>query len=264
VGTYNTNHEDYLHQFIGKRITDCYGLVKSFVWWNDGDVRYVAAQDRNEQGAYNAAEAKGPLATIPDIPGVVLWMKGHAGVYIGGGEFIECIGAPTGMRKGKIQNGAVVSGSKFTHWFEDTYITYSGVPAAPAVPDNPTLRRGDKNDAVKAMQERLNDAGYAIAVDGDFGPATEDAVKKFQQSKDLSVDGICGPVTWGALPALHTPPPVPEKTPEALTVDNALAAGIITEKQYWLNVLTGQTAADAAFIKIMMDNAIREIEAKGE
>lgn len=124
VGIYNTRHKTYLGKFLNKRVTDCYGLVKGFVWWNGGNVRYAARQDRNQEGAFNASKEKGLLATMPEIPGLVLWMKGHAGIYIGNGEFIECAGAPVGMIKGKIQSGRVVSGSKFTHWFKDDYITY--------------------------------------------------------------------------------------------------------------------------------------------
>lgn len=124
VGDYNTKHKPYLQKFLNKRVSDCYGLVKAFIWWNGGNVQYIASQDRNQEGAFNAAKEKGPLSTIPEIPGLILWMKGHAGIYIGNGEFIECAGAPIGMRKGKIVNSRVVSGSNFTHWFKDTYIEY--------------------------------------------------------------------------------------------------------------------------------------------
>jgi peptidoglycan hydrolase-like protein with peptidoglycan-binding domain len=37
-------------------------------------------------------------------------------------------------------------------------------------------------------------------VDGRFGSDTELAVKEFQQSANLTIDGIVGPQTWGALP----------------------------------------------------------------
>ena len=67
----------------------------------------------------------------------------------------------------------------------------------------PTLRRGSKGEFVKRLQIELNarDFGYGpLKVDGDFGPATEAAVKKFQQNNNpLDVDGIVGPDTWGVL-----------------------------------------------------------------
>ena len=35
-----------------------------------------------------------------------------------------------------------------------------------------------------------------IAVDGDFGPLTEQAVREFQRSQAIEIDGIVGPITW--------------------------------------------------------------------
>lgn len=197
VGAYNSKHQAYLKRFINKRVTDCYGLVKGFVWWNNGNVRYIASQDRNQEGAYNAAREKGPISNIPEIPGLVLWMRGHAGVYIGNGEFIECVGAPVGMRKGRIANGRVVSGSRFTHWFKDTYITYVGATATPG-PKN-YLESGDRGAAVTTLQNDLNKMGYRLVVDGSFGPATMRAVRDFQSKNGLIVDGVAGISTRKAL-----------------------------------------------------------------
>ena len=132
VGVYNTRHKSYLLGFIGKRVSDCYGLVKAYLWWDGTNPKYNAKQDVNQEGAYAAAKEKGPLKTLPEVPGLVLWMKGHAGIYIGNGEFIECVGAPIGMRKGLIKNGAVVAGSRFTHWFKDVNIQYEA--EAPTIP----------------------------------------------------------------------------------------------------------------------------------
>lgn len=191
VGVYNARHKDYLNKFLNKRVSDCYGLVKGFHWWNGGNVKYVATQDRNQEGAYTAAKEKGPLSTMPEIPGLVLWMKGHAGIYIGNGEFIECAGAPRGMFKGKIVGGKVTMGSKFTHWFKDTYITYTGTPTA--------IRQGDKGTEVTSLQTSLNKLGYNLVVDSSFGPATDKAVKDFQSKNGLKVDGAVGKETLTTL-----------------------------------------------------------------
>lgn len=57
------------------------------------------------------------------------------------------------------------------------------------------LRRGDRGPAVRELQQLLVSRGRAIAVDGDFGPATEAAVRAAQQAGGLSVDGVVGPAT---------------------------------------------------------------------
>lgn len=53
---------------------------------------------------------------------------------------------------------------------------------------------------VKEVQTKLNKLGFNCgAVDGSFGPKTDAAVRSFQKSKGLVVDGIVGPKTWTAL-----------------------------------------------------------------
>jgi V8-like Glu-specific endopeptidase len=74
----------------------------------------------------------------------------------------------------------------------------------------PVLRRGSKGSAVVELQSRLNawrltTPGVTLAplvMDGDFGPKTHAMVVEFQRKKGLTVDGIVGPQTWGALLAL--------------------------------------------------------------
>jgi hypothetical protein len=61
------------------------------------------------------------------------------------------------------------------------------------------MRRGQRAEAVSELQGRLVAAGYPVAVDGAFGPATEAAVRAFQAAAGLEVDGIAGPRTLGAL-----------------------------------------------------------------
>lgn len=63
------------------------------------------------------------------------------------------------------------------------------------------LKRGSKGAAVRNLQSLLNQAGAkpALLVDGDFGPATDRAVRAFQQAAGLVVDGIAGSQTMTAL-----------------------------------------------------------------
>lgn len=64
------------------------------------------------------------------------------------------------------------------------------------------LKYGSKGNQVKALQILLMgnacSCGKAGA-DGDFGIATENAVKEYQRKKNLTADGVAGPATWSKL-----------------------------------------------------------------
>jgi peptidoglycan hydrolase-like protein with peptidoglycan-binding domain len=72
------------------------------------------------------------------------------------------------------------------------------------------VRRGSEGDAVRGVQEEFQfrnlsgDPAKGLAVDGIFGPKTEEAVRGFQTAlhadvPSVAVDGIVGPMTWQAL-----------------------------------------------------------------
>lgn len=63
----------------------------------------------------------------------------------------------------------------------------------------PVLRKGSSGVYVEVLQKKLNDAGYNLAVDGDFGKKTFDAVKDYQKANGLVIDGIVGAKTWERL-----------------------------------------------------------------
>lgn len=83
---------------------------------------------------------------------------------------------------------------------------FGGTPVwlARQAPSYPVLREQlTPSDAVCGLQMALNAQGASpsLALDGYFGPATDAAVRSFQQRRGLQVDGVAGPSTWSALTA---------------------------------------------------------------
>ena len=74
-------------------------------------------------------------------------------------------------------------------------------PGAESPALRPVLRRGSRGEPVRRLQRALTAAGFAADVDGDFGRLTLAAVRAFQASRALVVDGIVGSNTWRALDA---------------------------------------------------------------
>jgi peptidoglycan hydrolase-like protein with peptidoglycan-binding domain len=68
------------------------------------------------------------------------------------------------------------------------------------------LKRGSRGQEVNAWQAFLRSQGYtSIVVDGDFGPATEDATRAWQRSRGLGADGVVGPETQRAAGLVAAP-----------------------------------------------------------
>jgi len=78
----------------------------------------------------------------------------------------------------------------------------------------PLLRGPD----VKTVQRRLDTRGFSPGpVDGLYGRTTEAAVREFQASRNLKVDGIVGPRTWSALFEEHGRARIERLVPELTT-----------------------------------------------
>lgn len=86
------------------------------------------------------------------------------------------------------------------------------VPAKPAFTG--VLKPGDSGEMVEALQLTLNarmKPSPGLSIDGDFGPDTKSAVRRFQTANKLTASGTVGPETWKALGPLRLrPEPVPD------------------------------------------------------
>ena len=96
----------------------------------------------------------------------------------------------------------------------------------------PVLRSGAQGEAVWQLQERLQALGYLTgSVDGQFGPATKEAVQLFQRQHGLTADGIVGEDTRqlarsatarSRMPRRRPRPPRPRKPPKAPAADDMI------------------------------------------
>ena len=95
-------YEEYIaDNYIGKRTADCVGLIKGYSWYDPQTESFGYAvngmPDLSANQIYDFAFEKGSIDTIPEIPGLLVWMDGHMGIYIGNGEVIEARGTYYGV-----------------------------------------------------------------------------------------------------------------------------------------------------------------------
>lgn len=205
---------DFLSQ-LGQRVHDCVGLIKAYRWSESPNAapKYVAAQDVSVVGLYSQCTLRGAISTMPDIPGVCVFMGsfGHVGVYIGNGEVIEARGHSFGVVKTKL------SSRGWSFWGMPEWLEYTETPAAPETSTNPPqtqayamftpaplriLKKGMTGNDVRRWQQLLIAAGFPVGpagADGEFGSATYAATVSFQKSVREEPDGEVGQKTFTAM-----------------------------------------------------------------
>lgn len=109
-------------KWIGKRVVDCIGLIKSYAWYDKSSGKIiVGTNDFADCGAnsiWSNVKESGDISTMTDTPGIAVWMNGHIGVYVGNGEVIEAQGTAYGVVKTKLQ------GRGWTKWLKIPNIQY--------------------------------------------------------------------------------------------------------------------------------------------
>lgn len=118
-----TDKEEYIKaHWLGRRTSDCVGLIKGYGWYDEtsGTIKYGTngMKDVTADGMFNAAVEKGPISTMPNIPGIAVWHQGHIGVYIGNGYVIHAANTYDGVIK------TPITSSGWTHWLKVPYINY--------------------------------------------------------------------------------------------------------------------------------------------
>ena len=89
----------------------------------------------------------------------------------------------------------------------------------------PTIREGATGHVVRWAQYLLvrRELSYSD-IDGIFGPYTRAAVERFQAGAGIVVDGVVGPITWGALGGeAPQPPTLRAASPNRATIGSATA-----------------------------------------
>ena len=211
---------DFSSQY-GQKVHDCVGLIKGYLWCEnpDGSPRYSSAQDVAVEGLYKKCSRKGDIYTLPETPGVCVFMAnmGHVGVYIGNGEVVEAMGHAYGVVKTRLENRG------WAYWGMPEWIEYGTVDVETpptVIPDYSAtwggnafslnfriLREGSVGEDVKALQLMLKVRGYQCGyygsngdgADGEFGAATKKQLISYQRVNGLEPDGEAGPDTMSAL-----------------------------------------------------------------
>ena len=101
------NYADFiLANWLGKRTADCVGLVKGYCWFDPEaqSIGYAVngMPDIATEQMIEWCDEKGSISTMPEIPGLLLWMDGHVGIYIGDGYAIEAMGTRYGVVKTQV------------------------------------------------------------------------------------------------------------------------------------------------------------------
>ena len=196
---------------------DCVCFIKALLWGWKGDVDHIYGGVTYQSNGVLDMTTDEMIAACKDVttdfseiqPGEVVYMKDHIGVYIGDGLVAEC--SPKWENKVQItacENIGKKEGYNGRTWISHgklPYVSYEAEKKTVAI-DLPVLKKGAKGDDVKALQALLIGYGYKFenngkvyGIDGSFGTATLNTVKKYQADNGLTPDGSVGRKTWTKL-----------------------------------------------------------------
>ncbi len=204
--------EESFTKDFGKRVTDCAGLLKWFLWSNnmtDKSPSYKASEDYGADGFWGQCSEKGSISSLPkDKIGIIVFngtasKKTHMGVIVDNdGTVVEA--------KGHAYGTVTSKASSWGYWGKSKFIKYESTPAPVPVPSTvevtlSVLVKGSRSGQVQTVQMLLNEIGFRdqngkrLATDGVFGDKTEYALINYQKARSLPVTGICDYDTWNRI-----------------------------------------------------------------
>ena len=133
----------------GKRVHDCVGLIKGYLWSETATAtpKYNSSQDVSANGMLARCKENGSILTMPDVPGILVFMDGHVGIYIGGGFVIEARGHQYGVVKTALKS------RPWKWWGKCPWIDYSDSSATETEPKQE--ENAPKTVGVKCKKVRL-------------------------------------------------------------------------------------------------------------
>lgn len=220
------------------RVWDCNGLAEGIYQIETGTC--INDKARGNYASWCDPKGEGMIPAARRVPGAAVFWGSKASKIEHVAYLFEPVepGAPEGdwwiIEARGVMNGVIKSKlskrkPQFWGWMT-AYYDYTGADS-----ETPTgvLQRGEVGEAVKAMQEALMGLGYDLGkwgADGEFGKATENAVKAFQRDHGLPETGIWGPAAQEILDNLDAPPHEPVYT---VTIHGVGRAEMEAMRQRW-------------------------------
>ena len=213
---YNNDAKAYAKAIYWKehaeRVWDCQGLADGYVTENAG-LGTVNVRARNNYATWCGIKGTGVIPKARRVPGAAVFVHSSSAGYIthvgylvrpvdendpsGDWYVVEAKGVHYGVVTTKLSQG------KWNRWgWMTKYFDYAEQPETANEYGGRNLRRGMSGSDVRALQSDLITLGYscgAYGADGEFGRATESALKAFQKDNGLTVDGIAGKNTYAML-----------------------------------------------------------------
>jgi peptidoglycan hydrolase-like protein with peptidoglycan-binding domain len=141
------------------------------------------------------------IASILGVTATLLACAGPAGAAGSGGATLGAASSSGGGSSPSSSGGAALTLSVTGGALVVTHSPRGIERAHVAHAFSRILRDGDRGSDVKQLQSWLNYLGYRVASSGLFGSITLGAVKRFQVSRHLVVDGVVGSITASAVQA---------------------------------------------------------------